>query len=104
MEENKEHLLSQMNSERKFGQSAIFVTSTLVEQGGVPASSSREALLKEAIHVMSCDYEDKTEWGTEVIFQLLEYQGFYSYCASEHFGCFCVCSWVGFMAQLQKIY
>ncbi|XP_006474029.2 cellulose synthase A catalytic subunit 7 [UDP-forming]-like isoform X1 [Citrus sinensis] len=66
MEENKEHLLSQMNSERKFGQSAIFVTSTLVEQGGVPASSSREVLLKEAIHVMSCDYEDKTEWGTEL--------------------------------------
>lgn len=58
--------MSQMNFEKKFGQSAIFVTSTLMEEGGVPPSSSPAALLKEAIHVISCGYEDKTEWGTEV--------------------------------------
>lgn len=58
--------MSQMNFEKKFGQSAIFVTSTLMEQGGVPPSSSPAALLKEAIHVISCGYEDRTEWGTEV--------------------------------------
>ncbi|KAJ4975232.1 hypothetical protein NE237_000338 [Protea cynaroides] len=45
---------------------AAFVTSTLMEQGGVLLSSSPAALLKEAIHVISCGYEDKTKWGTEV--------------------------------------
>lgn len=58
--------MSEMNFEKKFGQSAIFVTSTLMVDGGVPPSSSPAALLKEAIHVISCGYEDKTEWGTEV--------------------------------------
>ncbi|KAF5956744.1 hypothetical protein HYC85_003969 [Camellia sinensis] len=51
---------------KMFGQSAIFVTSTLMFEGGVPPSSSPAALLKEAIHVISCGYEDKTEWGTEL--------------------------------------
>ncbi|KAL0404210.1 UNVERIFIED_CONTAM: Cellulose synthase A catalytic subunit [UDP-forming] [Sesamum radiatum] len=62
----KELLKSQMNFEKKFGQSPIFVTSTLMIEGGVPPSSSPAALLKEAIHVISCGYEDKTEWGTEL--------------------------------------
>lgn len=66
MDDDKELLMSQMNFEKKFGQSAIFVTSTLMEQGGVPPSSSPSAMLKEAIHVISCGYEDKTEWGLEV--------------------------------------
>lgn len=66
MDDDKELMMSQMNFEKKFGQSAIFVTSTLMEQGGVPPSSSPAALLKEAIHVISCGYEDKTEWGLEV--------------------------------------
>ncbi|XP_042050247.1 cellulose synthase A catalytic subunit 7 [UDP-forming]-like isoform X3 [Salvia splendens] len=64
-EEDKEILKSQMNFEKKFGQSPIFVTSTLMVEGGVPPSSSPAALLKEAIHVISCGYEDKTEWGLE---------------------------------------
>lgn len=58
--------MSQMNFEKRFGQSAIFVTSTLMEEGGVPPSSSPAAQLKEAIHVISCGYEDKTDWGLEV--------------------------------------
>lgn len=66
---DKELLMSQMNFEKRFGQSAAFVTSTLMEEGGVPPSSSPAALLKEAIHVISCGYEDKTEWGTEVMKQ-----------------------------------
>ncbi|XP_062158041.1 cellulose synthase A catalytic subunit 7 [UDP-forming] [Alnus glutinosa] len=66
MDDDKELLMSQMNFEKKFGQSAIFVTSTLMEQGGVPPSSSPAALLKEAIHVISCGYEDKTDWGQEL--------------------------------------
>lgn len=65
-DDDKELLMSQMNFEKKFGQSAIFVTSTLMEEGGVPPSSSPAALLKEAIHVISCGYEDKTEWGLEL--------------------------------------
>ncbi|XP_072980113.1 cellulose synthase A catalytic subunit 9 [UDP-forming] [Typha angustifolia] len=66
MDNDKELLMSQMNFEKRFGQSAAFVTSTLMEEGGVPPSSSPAALLKEAIHVISCGYEDKTEWGTEL--------------------------------------
>ncbi|KAJ1431311.1 Cellulose synthase [Sesbania bispinosa] len=66
MDDDKELLMSQMNFEKKFGQSSVFVTSTLMEEGGVPPCSSPEALLKEAIHVISCGYEDKTEWGLEV--------------------------------------
>ncbi|KAJ6923634.1 cellulose synthase 7 [Populus alba x Populus x berolinensis] len=70
MDNEKEQLMSQMNFEKRFGQSAIFVTSTLMEEGGVPPSSSPAALLKEAIHVISCGYEDKTEWGLEKLHEL----------------------------------
>jgi cellulose synthase A len=66
MDGDKEMLMSQMNFEKRFGQSAAFVTSTLMEEGGVPPSSSPAALLKEAIHVISCGYEDKTDWGLEL--------------------------------------
>ncbi|XP_008794369.1 cellulose synthase A catalytic subunit 9 [UDP-forming]-like [Phoenix dactylifera] len=65
-DDDKELLMSQMNFEKRFGQSAAFVTSTLMEEGGVPPSSSPAALLKEAIHVISCGYEDKTDWGSEL--------------------------------------
>ncbi|KAG4972346.1 hypothetical protein JHK84_038426 [Glycine max] len=41
-------------------------SSTLLEDGGVPKAASSATLLKEAIHVISCGYEDKTEWGKEV--------------------------------------
>ncbi len=52
--------------EKKFGQSPVFVASTLLEDGGVLKSASPASLLKEAIHVISCGYEDKTDWGKEV--------------------------------------
>ena len=58
--------MSQMSLEKRFGQSTVFVASTLMEHGGVPQSATPESLLKEAIHVISCGYEDKTEWGSEV--------------------------------------
>jgi hypothetical protein len=32
-----------------------------MEYGDVPQSATPEFLLKEAIHVISCGYEDKTE-------------------------------------------
>ena len=55
-----------MKLEKKFGQSPVFVASTLLENGGVPHDVSPASLLKEAIQVISCGYEDKTEWGKEV--------------------------------------
>ncbi|TQD69908.1 hypothetical protein C1H46_044558 [Malus baccata] len=52
--------------EKKFGQSPVFVASTLLEDGGTLKSTRAASVLKEAIHVISCGYEDKTEWGKEV--------------------------------------
>lgn len=55
-----------MKLEKKFGQSPVFVASTILENGGVPHDASPASLLREAIQVISCGYEDKTEWGKEV--------------------------------------
>ncbi|WCJ31693.1 Cellulose synthase family protein [Euphorbia peplus] len=57
---------SQLKLEKKFGQSPVFVAATLMENGGVPQDASPASLLREAIQVISCGYEDKTEWGKEV--------------------------------------
>ncbi|CAN1316829.1 Cellulose synthase A catalytic subunit 3 [UDP-forming] [Linum perenne] len=65
-DDEKSLLMSQMSLEKRFGQSAVFVASTLMENGGVPQSATPETLLKEAIHVISCGYEDKTDWGAEI--------------------------------------
>ncbi|URD75510.1 cellulose synthase [Musa troglodytarum] len=70
-DDEKSLLMSQMSLEKRFGQSAVFVASTLMENGGVPQSATPESLLKEAIHVISCGYEDKTEWGSEGGFMVL---------------------------------
>ncbi|XP_072965288.1 cellulose synthase A catalytic subunit 5 [UDP-forming]-like [Typha angustifolia] len=51
--------------EKKFGQSPVFVASTLRENGGI-AKFDLSDCLNEAVHVISCGYEDKTEWGKEV--------------------------------------
>ncbi|OMO69773.1 Cellulose synthase [Corchorus capsularis] len=64
-DDEKSLLMSQMSLEKRFGQSAVFVASTLMENGGVPQSATPETLLKEAIHVISCGYEDKSDWGSE---------------------------------------
>lgn len=65
-DDEKSMMMSQSSLEKRFGQSAVFVASTLMENGGVPPSAAPENLLKEAIHVISCGYEDKTDWGNEV--------------------------------------
>ncbi|GFZ02813.1 cellulose synthase family protein [Actinidia rufa] len=65
-DDEKSLLMSQMSLEKRFGQSAVFVASTLMENGGVPQSADPDNLLKEAIHVISCGYEDKTDWGSEI--------------------------------------
>jgi hypothetical protein len=66
IDDEKVSMMSLKNFEKKFGQSPVFVASTLLENGGVPQSASPAALLKEAIHVISCGYEDKSDWGKEV--------------------------------------
>lgn len=62
----KSSLMSQKNFEKRFGQSPVFIASTLVEDGGLPEGTNTSSLIKEAIHVISCGYEEKTEWGKEV--------------------------------------
>ncbi|KAL7244546.1 hypothetical protein ACSBR2_000015 [Camellia fascicularis] len=59
-------LTSENELEKKFGQSPVFVASILPENSGKLKVASPATLLKEAIHVISCSYEDKTEWGKEV--------------------------------------
>lgn len=67
-ENEKAGIVNQQKLEKKFGQSSVFVASTLLENGGTLKSASPASLLKEAIHVISCGYEDKTDWGKEVKF------------------------------------
>ncbi|KAJ0111912.1 hypothetical protein Patl1_01723 [Pistacia atlantica] len=43
-----------------------FTASTLKEDGGLPEGTGSASLIKEAIHVISCGYEEKTEWGKEI--------------------------------------
>ncbi|CAI0385853.1 unnamed protein product [Linum tenue] len=62
----KSSLMSQKNFEKRFGQSPVFIASTLMEEGGLPEGTTSSSLIKEAIHVISCGYEEKTEWGKEV--------------------------------------
>lgn len=62
----KSSLMSQKNFEKRFGMSPVFIASTLMEDGGLPERTSQTSLIKEAIHVISCGYEEKTEWGKEV--------------------------------------
>ena len=61
-------LISQKSFEKTFGMSSVFIESTMMENGGVPESVNPAALINEAIHVISCGYEEKTSWGKEVGF------------------------------------
>jgi cellulose synthase A len=65
---DRSSLMSQKSFQKRFGQSPVFIASTLVEDGGLPqgAAADPAGLIKEAIHVISCGYEEKTEWGKEV--------------------------------------
>ncbi|MED6191857.1 hypothetical protein PIB30_004517 [Stylosanthes scabra] len=51
---------------KKFGQSPIFIASTQLVDGEAVKHGSLASLLTEAIHVISCGYEEKTQWGKEV--------------------------------------
>ncbi|KAL1214395.1 putative cellulose synthase A catalytic subunit 10 [UDP-forming] [Cardamine amara subsp. amara] len=59
-------LVSQKSLERRFGQSPVFIEATFMEQRGLPPTTNPTTLLKEAIHVISCGYKAKTEWGKEI--------------------------------------
>ncbi|KAL2940411.1 Cellulose synthase A catalytic subunit 3 [UDP-forming] [Bienertia sinuspersici] len=65
-DDDKALLMSQASLENRFGQSQVFVASTLMENGGIPPDVDPDTLLKEAIHVISCGYEDKSEWGSKI--------------------------------------
>lgn len=52
--------------EKVFGRSPVFIASTMVENGETFNGANLASRLREAIHVISCGYEDKTEWGKEV--------------------------------------
>ncbi|KAK9286342.1 hypothetical protein L1049_014735 [Liquidambar formosana] len=65
IENERATAVSEQKLEKKFGQSPVFVASTLLEDGGALKSASPASLLKEAIHVISCGYEDKSDWGKE---------------------------------------
>ncbi|KAL0352954.1 UNVERIFIED_CONTAM: Cellulose synthase A catalytic subunit [UDP-forming] [Sesamum angustifolium] len=65
-EHERSLLISQMSFEKTFGLSSVFIESTLMENGGLPDSANPSTLIKEAIHVISCGYEEKTAWGKEI--------------------------------------
>ncbi|KAL0011482.1 hypothetical protein SO802_006590 [Lithocarpus litseifolius] len=54
-----------MSLKRTFGTSSVFIEFTLTGNEGVPESADPSTLIKEAIHVISCGYEQKTSWGRE---------------------------------------
>ncbi|XP_042515947.1 cellulose synthase A catalytic subunit 4 [UDP-forming]-like [Macadamia integrifolia] len=62
----KSSLMSQKDFEKRFGESPVFIASTLMEEGGLPRGTNKKTLLKEAIYLISCGYEAKTEWGKEI--------------------------------------
>ncbi|WOK94627.1 cellulose synthase A catalytic subunit 5 [Canna indica] len=65
-ENESSFLVPREKLEKKFGQSPVFVASTLQENGGNFRGVGFASCLSEAMHVISCGYEDKTEWGKEV--------------------------------------
>ncbi|KAG5562795.1 hypothetical protein RHGRI_005502 [Rhododendron griersonianum] len=83
-DEEKSLLMSQKGLEKRFGQSAVFIAATFMEQGGIPPTTNPATLLKEAIHVISCGYEDKSEWGKEVVEIVNSYVITWTYTQSNH--------------------
>ncbi|KAL2494673.1 Cellulose synthase A catalytic subunit 8 [UDP-forming] [Forsythia ovata] len=65
-ENERSLIISQMSFEKTFGLSAVFIESTLMEYGGLPESANPSTLVREAIQVISCGYEEKTSWGKEI--------------------------------------
>ncbi|KAJ9696818.1 hypothetical protein PVL29_008828 [Vitis rotundifolia] len=49
-----------------FGQAPLLIASNFVDDDIFSSYATSEEILRAAIHVISCDYEDKTAWGIEV--------------------------------------
>lgn len=73
-ESENSFLVPREKLEKKFGQSPVFVASTLQENGGTARGVGFASCLSEAMHVISCGYEDKTDWGKEVMLSSHECQ------------------------------
>jgi len=58
--------MSQKNFQKHIGQLLVFISSTLMEDGGLPEDTNSTTLMKEAIHSISCGYEEKFGRGREV--------------------------------------
>ncbi|CAI5499590.1 unnamed protein product [Closterium sp. Naga37s-1] len=65
-EDEKGSLMALKKFEKRFGASPVFVLSTFHEEGGGVAFTGPGSTLKEAIHVISCGYEEGTDWGKEI--------------------------------------
>ncbi|KAF8369513.1 hypothetical protein HHK36_032468 [Tetracentron sinense] len=78
----KSSLMSLKKFEKRFGKSPVFIASTLTEDGGLPEGTNPIGHIKEAIHVICCGYEEKTEWGKEIYGSVAEYilTGFKMHC------------------------
>lgn len=64
---NKFERKSSLSMEKCFGHSPILIASNLVSDDRFSWSVSSDEILREAIQVISCDYEDNTAWGKEVV-------------------------------------
>ncbi|KAK7277094.1 hypothetical protein RIF29_18244 [Crotalaria pallida] len=65
----EDEILAPISSQKlvtKFGQSPVFIASTQLVDGETLKHGRLASLLTEAIHVISCGYEEKTDWGKEV--------------------------------------
>nr|CAD1825618.1 unnamed protein product [Ananas comosus var. bracteatus] len=72
---DKELLMSQMNFEKRFGQSAAFVTSTLMEEGGVPPLQALQRFSKKPF--MSSAAATKTRPNGELSIKILRIRKFH---------------------------
>ncbi|RZR81922.1 hypothetical protein BHM03_00008232 [Ensete ventricosum] len=72
-ENESSSLVPREKLEKKFGQSPVFVASTLLENGGMAQGVGFASCIGEAIHVISCGYEDRTEWGKEASLNVHEH-------------------------------
>ncbi|KAF4349393.1 hypothetical protein F8388_012563 [Cannabis sativa] len=63
------NVTSEQKLEKKYGQLPFFVALHLLckrnRMVGITSAMLSASLLKEAIHVISCDCERKTEWGKQ---------------------------------------
>ncbi|XP_057965658.1 probable cellulose synthase A catalytic subunit 8 [UDP-forming] isoform X2 [Malania oleifera] len=55
-----------LSMEKRYGSSPSLIASNLDQNDRFSWSTTPDDILREAIHVISCDYEDNTAWGREI--------------------------------------